>query len=463
MINLLISLTYFCYYVGMVDVIKSEQNQAYRAGVLKTSDVPVVFLDPDLFDMSDLPAAGEELTRQLEAQAPGITKALLDKIKESGDERNGITNTQVTPHQLAYLFSKRGPSAVSNIMVGGKEYCVVNEPDHRFDNKDEITTFLSRHKVDSEFIPGDDDDWNRIVGLHEGEHCNQEEGEVQPRALDNALDVLNEELRADRSALSLSDAEVALAYKDLRHLSSSVFLKNWRNGLHDGAHATGALLNGDDQAEKHHFEASSSYKQRIDDFVGENAAEILEDDPNAYFESVNSSLENHMVEQYGKYLENPSFEEIETFIAEQAMADYAKSYEGAYRRRIMGEDVPDEKPTQYIPDGLKERYTELNNAQPKEDALSCSTTGIVTAEGGLNIRYNAGIEFDKLVADQDGNPSNLNFGDHLTIHGEAKGKLGEVWKVAVTEDGRQGYVNMDYVDEGPEICVKPSTPIQNAF
>lgn len=97
--------------------------------------------------------------------------------------------------------------------------------------------------------------------------------------------------------------------------------------------------------------------------------ELLEENPKAYFDALDegvneatSQIENALAE----YDQPLTFEETEEIVAAQIGIDYIKNFEGAYQRRILGQDVPEHKPTQFISQEAENAFYVEFSEQNKE-------------------------------------------------------------------------------------------------
>ena len=325
------------------------REKAYEKGVEETSDVPIIYVAPKEFASEDWDEQAQKIAEQIERQVPGATDAILERL---GSEVSHIG-------EVAEDLKSASPSALTNIMVGDQEYCLIIKPNNEWDTKAEIVTALSG-EIDGVLnnTPGTDKDWNRAVGNHEGEHCNK------PKDTNDVLDALNEEARADRSALqelsSRAQHDIALAYKDMRHLGSA--------SGHHIVHATGPLLHNDHNSSHFHTGIASEYKNIMDDEVENifdwgsydgdamDAEELLKENPEAYFATAQDSLSKYKADIVAEYEHDPSPDNANNVLAVQALDQYVQHYEDAYRRRVLGQDIPEREPERLMSKESEEQY-----------------------------------------------------------------------------------------------------------
>ncbi len=377
-------------FLGIESLFRGSNEVAYEDAVEEVSEVPVIFIDPDLFknalksvgiDYSSLDTvdavkeafdnlSSEEETRvgeamakafeeHLENELPGSTKALLDNLSKKYGEKLDVED-------LAIQIFSGGPRAFDGVMVDGKKYGFAVLPAEFFDTKDKVVDAFLRGKYDDDVLEsikknmsGSNAEWGKVIGYHEGKHL---DGFDQTA---NNVAILEGEVRADRRAIiemiADGDADVALAFKDLRALSANDI---------DTTHATSALLNSGDQASTLHLEIAEMYKDAMffevdetfdwESYEGEaiDAEELFKENPDTFFKAVNKGLDELKIEAMADYDKDPtSYEAIGGVVGAQIFTDYIKDFEGAYRRRALGQsDFPDNQPTQLIPQSVEDEF-----------------------------------------------------------------------------------------------------------
>jgi hypothetical protein len=300
--------------------------------------------------------------------------------------------------------------------------CLVTKPSDQWDSTSDVIKRFVGLKLGARVILNTDVsdratlNW---IGKHEGEHCN---GEVTKGPLDR----LNEELRADNGAVEHSDSEVNELMLDLRHLSNS-----------SGApiHATGTSVVSGEEANEATMLAAINYRKIMDTAVNENndhpvwddpelealiAPELLEANPDAYFEIVNMSADKMIEMALNEYNSDPSLDNTAEVIYVQHVVEYSQNYEASYRQKVLGEDFPDPEPIQLLPTEVEDEFnTTLKEMREGvlEEVSEDETIVISEAELG------PGPEADKAVpADTSGmTPEEIdnNFsGDDATYVGD---------------------------------------------
>lgn len=343
-----------------------ESFSAYRQGVEEVARDPVLYSDPDRIREIDLRFGsrppyvrnpGYSLGQQLDRQVPGAAAAVLDRAQafssSGGISMNGI----------AREFRSDGPQAMPGVSINGQNYGVANLPDRRFDSKrDLVEQFVSHFDRDirrqiQQNMPGTDAQWMRITGNHEGEHLNSNKIEK------GVLDKMAEEVRADRSAYRLAhergDGAIALAMRDLRALRADG----------DPIHASGALVDNNDQVNIMHLEAalnSGTVREKwVQDnfdwstYTGKarNPEDLLKENPEAYFAAAQRGLDAMQAKAMADYNADPNnLANQRAVVQAQIVTDYQKGFEDAWRRRVLGQDVPERAPTQLITQEQEEAY-----------------------------------------------------------------------------------------------------------
>lgn len=236
----------------------------FKDAVRETAGVPVVFLDPDKFNRRHYESTGsvhpddvQRVREMLEEQLPGIT--------------NGVSNADLETAVQLSLTS--GPFAVRAEMVppSGSSatpvpICIVNEPGRLMDHKNELMPMLSRQDLERiREIPGWDDHWDRIIGIHEGTHCNDPPLNTSGMTPDQlSTEVLRSEVRADQASIDWARRnglnEIAQAMIDYRALGAA----------DDPLHATAILIDRPGPVTIDHLNAAR-------DFRGEMIAKVAAD------------------------------------------------------------------------------------------------------------------------------------------------------------------------------------------
>jgi hypothetical protein len=367
---------------GILDRVNSYLvDGAFKNGAEEASDVPVVFIDPKKLPVFEFPERrdfntfeeyiayhkersealdayderlGEALTEQLEDQMPGATEALIRRYGEG-----------YTPARIASDLLSGTPAAISDVMVGGKtEVCVVYGLDDNWDSTTDVIYNFVPAEFAADFIANTDVSnlvSANIIGGHEGEHCNK------PADSRNILEVLREEIRADRGSIEIVDTEAGLFWRDLRRFSTS------------DSHATAVSLNSGEEPTAANIYAAKGYVKVMYDAIDENFdfdahykehgemegvrtyESFLKEDPEAYFEAVNKGLEEHKSKIMEAYKEDPSLHNTGMVLVAQEIINHVKGYENTVRRNVLGQDLPEPEFVRLIPQEAEDQFFEAVN------------------------------------------------------------------------------------------------------
>jgi hypothetical protein len=298
------------------------KTSAYERGAIGTSTLRTIQINPDELEHTEDAARGAEIVRDyLEKKLPGVTRGvsmgLLGEVY--GHARNS------------------GPFASNTILKEpgtGAEMCLTNAPDTSYahgepileklgiaGNPDEGTGFDSRHLRD---LPGSAEVLAEMIGIHEGEHCNQIHDGTD-------MGVLEKEILADRTALGRlrerGETDTARAWVDVRALSAA-------NG--DALHATGIFLEEErfEGINKDILDAAKGFKDEMVADVAtrlslskDDAEKLRLDNPRAFRDEIEKSLAEGRFDNTGnKYTKR-----------------YIEAYSGAVDRLFVEKTPPLER------------------------------------------------------------------------------------------------------------------------
>ncbi|PCJ96593.1 MAG: hypothetical protein COA45_10805 [Zetaproteobacteria bacterium] len=196
--------------------------------------------------------------------------------------------------------------------------CVVLEAPESMDTKKEVVSTLTNFPVDQlKNIPGDQALWDKIIGTHEGTHCDT----------DSSLITLEKERIADVKALEMlkkgGHDDVARALIDYRILGAA-------KG-NDTDHATGLALESGEKITPNYIAAAKSFGQTMVDKVmsvhGISKADALQmrkDDPEKYIQTIEDAYNK------GEF-KDPNNGYVEKNVG---------AYVGAFRRQVKGVTPP---------------------------------------------------------------------------------------------------------------------------
>lgn len=377
-------------------------DENYRRSVEETApeDANIIFVDPTVLEekleefgatgdilnsqprltafldnlpLEQLEELGETLRNHMEGQVPGSMDAFRDDLGELSDKN------------AAGRVLLQGPAATYRPSdIDGTEYSFVIMPQEYVDSKpdivntalgqvDELTPedremvqnaaegnyiLFNEEEVEEiiDNMPGSNREWIRFIGYHEGEHIEQD---VDPTTLGSFGAEAEADAGAGLEASADGDSDIALAWKDMRAL----------NGV-DAGHAISPLLDSGDQTTTLHMQGAANYQGAMLGIVEENydfdahegdatsARELLRENPEAFFSTLNESVESANAGLVSAYNEDPtSYEATGLVVGAQIYTDYMNDFEDAYRRRILDQDVPERTTsTQLIPQEAENQY-----------------------------------------------------------------------------------------------------------
>ena len=207
--------------------LKSIFMDDFKVGVEQTTGLPVIYLDPDQLHREHF-----EDTGTLHADDLGILRDMVNA------QAPGLGERFQEFHAVEVL--ETGPFAI-RLPLEDATYCLVNIPHADLDHKNEIIPTLAQTDISRiKEIPGWDDHWDRVFGIHEATHCSATNPDK------SVLGILKTEIEADQAAIdwlkenNLDD--IAEALKDYRALGTSSGVVN--DQLVDGnfKHASSIFL-----------------------------------------------------------------------------------------------------------------------------------------------------------------------------------------------------------------------------
>lgn len=302
------------------------QTKNFKVGVTSVVDdkTLMLFINPSNFSMTDNPSqiTNEDIQdarNQIEAQYPGESSILKD------DDIRGIihrtTLGESARKDTSIYFDQDTREIVNNTI------CTVvgpNDIDSKEFDADGFTANLPFSSLKD--IPGSDAIWARIIGIHEGEHCNQDKKKLNS----DDIQTLTREMGADQKVIKwLEDNDhddVAQAFIDYRTLGSA-------HGGHVD-HATGLALStsGHTEITEDYVKAAAEVGSRVLQAVSDehklgsqaNALKMLERNPGRFVRTIERAIER------GEFKDenNPDLE------------SHVQAYTQAFRRQIDGITPP---------------------------------------------------------------------------------------------------------------------------
>ena len=349
----------------------------FEHGVEETSNSPVIYLDPNEFDLEHYDNTGN-------VHPDDIQKA-RDMFQEQGIDTTKATDGQVRAIIVQSLT--RGPFAAGNVTLdtvggGSDDFCVVNKPLDELDHKNEIIPLFSAQDLeDIQEIPGWDDHWDRVIGIHEGTHCNQNMSTAGMTQAQEEMAVLGWEAEADQAAIDWlrenGKDDMAQAIIDYRILAVAEF-----PNVH-ADHATTLLIDKPGVAPTPDMmDALKTFPAEMDRVVANDlgitpseARQMFETDPEAYIGNVDRLLNEGGFDGHS----NPH------------MKESIEAYSGAYRRQVI-ETEP--APPRHGPPG---------KSFPRHGALESEDTGTHFASLDDSVIEAASFETAALVNGADVN------------------------------------------------------------
>lgn len=242
----------------------SARDQVFVQLVRQTSEVQdIAFINPDVFNRAAFdqdgkvdPADIAVMRQMIDAQLPGRSVHFNDE-QITSLVRNSLTSG---PFARRYEFPEDG--AAPNAPV--TPFALVNLQGKGLDHRDEyMPTVASRSPDVLAPIPGEDVYWDGFWGIHEGTHPDQPVYTGGGTGDENAADIMNRELEADRAGIAWLRAkgqeDMVQALIDFRALSAA----------NDPTHAALAVLadEPDQMATVEHIGAAAKFTNVMDRVV----------------------------------------------------------------------------------------------------------------------------------------------------------------------------------------------------
>lgn len=309
-------------------------KEVFREAVNEGSSGSVLHLDPDRFT-GDMEQDLQSLVKQQQEQFPDT-----EPPNYTDPSSDTYLNRDVAEELVELSRNKKGPFAIPI----DESSCIVNGINKDLVTKEEIVSFTSGVKEEHlKPLPGEDDDYVKMVADHEGTHCEQ------PSKLMVHRETLPRETHADLVAQGnlerAGKPEVAQVFKDVRALAAE----------QAPSHATGVPLdpkNIPDGITKDHQKAAAEYRGEINEQIAgrlgvtvDEVAMMREDTPKLYRDLTQRVLDEGALDD--KPLEKA----------------YAEDYLEAQDRRINEKGMSDknipEKHIKEVQDWLDEEDPEI--------------------------------------------------------------------------------------------------------
>lgn len=335
----------------------------YKEGVREASGVPVVFIDPNRFNREHFDKTGtvhpddaKKMREMLERQMPGITNGMSDADMNVAVSQSLSLGPFAVRAEIVPPAGSTAPPA---------PICIVNEPGSRLDHKNELMPLLSAQDLSRiREIPGWNDHWERIIGIHEGVHCNQPPlNTAGMTASQIEVAVLGREVEADRAAINWARNnglnDMAQAMIDFRALGAA----------RDPEHATAILIDKPGPATQAHIDAARTFRSEMISKVAADqgisaadAGRMLDDRPEEFNGHLKRLIGNGAFDGHA----NPHVKES------------IEAFSGAVQRQITDRRVERELEQQRRFEG-NDRHGALEDSSPVLRAAGPDTAPVQTA------------------------------------------------------------------------------------
>lgn len=255
----------------------------------------------DLSDPKQIENIPEHLKKPLLNEVDKLAKLVGDQFDESIQGLSASASKMKLAAIMATGLTK-GPFAERKIF--DTNMCLVNQPlgnelDPENLLKDGLIGFAQKQDFNADHfkpLPGNKAVWDRLVGAHEGEHCNQDDIEMEHAEGDDLLKkTIEGETRSDRAAIKdliqNGHADVAQAWKDIRIIATV-------GG--DDTHATTLFLDDENfELTDAQLDEIKNIRDTMNSSVGEalgtnkyNAESLRKQDPQRYAQLLQEQIDS---------------------------------------------------------------------------------------------------------------------------------------------------------------------------
>ena len=171
------------------------------------------------------------------------------------------------------------------------------------------------------------------TGAHEGQHCDGTSG-------------LHGEVYADKESYEHISPAAGLEYRDYRAITA----------MYDAGHATNPIVMGDQPTGSRSMDAkvgalhsgvSRVFDSVVEDYMGvDNESTHSSDWDMDKYAAATEAMKTDLINSANAMPNGP--EKTEALIVAEATINYAEDYQDAYRRRVLGEDVPERKQVELV-------------------------------------------------------------------------------------------------------------------
>lgn len=370
-------------------------SSGFRQGVKDTTSLPIVFINPAEFHR-------EHFLKTREVHPDDIIKA-RGVIQQQGVDSAGFTDKQIA---ILVKRSFAGPFGhameVNDLSGKAMRICLANGPEGSIEQHND--TLLKQAKIDLSkvsAIPGWEQHRERLFGIHEGTHCNQDMNTKGMSEEKKDIFLLGREAEGDRAAVNWARQnnlqEVAQALIDIRALGA---LEG-----DDPRHATAILIDRPDiVASQQHIDAARDFKFQMVIGLSENL-HISLDDAVDMFVRKRELFIGHIDKLLAKGAFNPT--KNSNLDNNPFIEDYIRAYAGAYRRQIIERPINSpvlqapQQPAPQQPAQPKSPHTSLEIVE-KGDSLRLASNNDTSKEEGISLNssaFEASEDLDNLPAE----------------------------------------------------------------
>lgn len=324
--------------MSFIEDFKSLIHNDYKLGVKQTTKETVVYINPNKFDLEHRDTHGYVSTDDVE-----IIKDMLDKQIPGLSQKYTDVQLMINIHD----FLDMGPLVIRE-NFNGQKICIINEIHDEFANKNGLGKDLARsHSSLIKHVPGHYDTWERAVGIHEGDHCEQTHN---GRPLSSLLGEAESDQKTYDWLEQNGYKKIAQAHTDYRALgaatsgdlahSTGIFTKVGENnvgGLNElrAAESYGSIMMntfGEHILNNHTPEELAAIKalspEQVEQFIQKEVQTML---ANGAFKNDNPYIEKFISEAINAYFSDDS----DWIEPEQAIIDAEKSFNGIIIKEVQ--------------------------------------------------------------------------------------------------------------------------------
>ncbi len=275
----------------------------------------------------------EDAKANIRAYGGDVADLLIEGLADKG---YNLYNILVKPSSEGAYSSLQG--------AGGIEFCSVEHGELSSQVDDMVQNIAHATGADVKDIRKNftaaPEEHAKRTGAHEGQHCDGTSG-------------LHGEVYADKESYEHVSPEAGLEYRDYRALVA----------MYDAGHATNPIVMGDQPSGSRvmdykvgmlHSGVSRVFDSVVEDYMGvDNKTHSSEWDMDKYA-AATEAMKADLINSANAMPDGP--EKTEALIVAEATINYAEDYQDAYRRRVLGEDVPERKQIELVSKDAKAAF-----------------------------------------------------------------------------------------------------------